>query len=87
MSAPQKDGEKSYWLDNPANVDLIWKMLVAACALLFAADFFYEKYTHFYFEEWHGFYTVYGFAAYCFIVLTAKQLRKLLKRDEDYYDR
>jgi len=87
MSAPRKDGEKVYWLDKKANVDLIWKLVVATCAVLFAADFFYHKHTYFDFEGWYGFYGVYGFVAYCLIVLTAKQLRKVLKRDEDYYDR
>ena len=28
----------------------------------------------------------FGFGAYVFIVLTATQLRKILKREEDYYD-
>jgi hypothetical protein len=38
-------------------------------------------------ESLWGFYAVYGFAACVLLVLLAKQLRKLLKRPEDYYDR
>lgn len=87
MSAPQKDGEKEYWLDKKANVDLIWKLVVATCALLFAADFFYHKHVYFDFEHWYGFYGVYGFFGCVALVLAAKQMRKVLKRDEDYYDR
>lgn len=78
--------QKKYWLDNPANVRLIIIALAIICALLFVSDFFYHKHGHFDFELWPGFYAWYGFASYCFIVLSAKQLRKLLKRDENYYD-
>ena len=78
--------EKKYWLDEARNVDKIVWTLVAVCAVLFLADFFYHKHVHFAFENWIGFYGWYGFLAYCFIVLSAKALRRLLKRDEDYYD-
>lgn len=77
---------KSYWLDQPRNVNKIVWALAGACAVLFLADFFYHKHGHFDFENWIGFYGWYGFLAYCFIVLSAKALRKVLRRDEDYYD-
>ena len=38
-------------------------------------------------EGWPGFYPMYGFVACVALVLVAKQLRKILMRDEDYYDR
>ena len=83
-NAPKQ--EKKYWLDDPANVTkLVW-LLGIVCVALFLADFFYHKHSHFRFENWIGFYAWYGFLAYCFIVLSAKGLRKLIKRDEDYYD-
>ena len=78
--------EKKYWLDDPGNVTKLTRLLVIVCAALLLADFFYHKHTHFAFENWFGFYAWYGFLAYCFIVLSAKGLRKLIKRDEDYYD-
>ena len=79
-------GERARWLDDPRNVTRIVYVLYAACALLFIADFFYHKHVHFEFEEWIGFYGWFGFFSYMFIVLSAKQLRKLLYRDETYYD-
>lgn len=81
------DGER-YWLDQPANVNkLVW-LLVVVCVGLVLFDAVYVKHGHFAFEEaFPAFYGVYGFLAYCFIVLSAKALRRLLKRDEDYYDR
>ena len=38
-------------------------------------------------EGWPGFYAIFGFVACAALVLIAKELRKLLMRDEDYYDR
>jgi len=81
------ESEKKYWLDNPRNVDKIFWCLVGVCALLTIADFIHHKHGHFSWEEWIGFYGFYGFLACVALVLMAKQLRKLLKRDEDYYDR
>jgi hypothetical protein len=38
-------------------------------------------------EGFPGFYAIYGFAGCVFLVLVAKQMRKVVMRDEDYYDR
>ncbi len=78
--------EKKWWLDNPANVRLIVWALVISCIALFIADFLYHKHGHFEFEKWPGFYAWYGFLSYCAIVLSAKQLRKLIGRKESYYE-
>lgn len=79
--------EKKWWLDNPANIKLIVWALAIVCVLLFLADFFYHKHGHFDFEQWPGFYAWYGFLSYCTIVLTAKQIRKLIGRDESFYEK
>lgn len=75
------------WLDEPRNVTRIVYGLAALCALALVADFFYTKDPHFAVERWTGFYAVYGFVVSLALVLTAKQLRRLLRRDEDYYKR
>lgn len=79
--------EKRYWLDNPRNVDRIFWGLVGVCALLTVPDLVYHKYGHFSWESWIGFYGLYGFISCVGLVLLAKQMRKLLKRSEDYYER
>jgi hypothetical protein len=79
--------DRRYWLDEKRNVDKVVYALYAVCALLVVADFFYEKHVHLGFERWIGFYGWYGFVACVLLVLAAKGLRVLLKRDEDYYDR
>ncbi len=80
--------EKKYWLDEPRNVNKLIGVLIAVCVALVIVDAFYHKHVHLAFEEsFPVFYGAYGFLAYCAIVLSAKALRRLLKRDEDYYDR
>lgn len=85
MNAPN-DG-KRYWLDDKRNVDKIWYSVVAICALLFLADAFYEKHVEFQVEHWFGFYGIYGFVGCVFLVLSARVLRKIVMRSEDFYDR
>ena len=78
--------ERKYWLDDPRNVTRIYRWLCAVCALLFVADAFYHKHAHFAAEHWFGFYGAFGFFACVGLVLIAKELRRFLKRPEDYYD-
>lgn len=81
------DDKRKYWLDDMRNVARIYYGLWAVCAALVLADFFYEKHTYFAWENWTGFHGWYGFVACVALVLAAKQMRKLLRRSEDYYDR
>lgn len=80
------------WLDEPKNVDKIVYTLYAVCGLLFAVDFLdlagilYHKHPYFDFEKLPGFYGLYGFFGSVGLVLVAKQMRRVLMRDEDYYD-
>jgi len=78
--------DKPYWLDQKSNINKILYILYAACVLLLIVEFFYHKHTYFSFENWLGFYAWFGFLAYTFIIISAKLLRKLIKRDEHYYD-
>jgi hypothetical protein len=41
---------------------------------------------HFEIEQLFGFYAVYGFVACAVLILVAKALGLLIKRDERYYD-
>lgn len=79
--------ERKYWLDEPKNVDKVCYALYTICALFALADLFpYKHHLHFAFEYWPGFYSIYGFVSCVALVLAATQLRKILMRDEDYYD-
>ncbi|RMH83339.1 MAG: hypothetical protein D6681_16940 [Calditrichaeota bacterium] len=86
---------KKYLFDDPKNVKRVLVGLYSACALLFVLDFLFllfpetfHKHAHYAWENWPGFYAVYGFVSCVFLVLLAKHvLRPLVKRSEDYYDR
>ena len=84
---PENDDGRRYWLDDMRNVHKLFWVLVATCGLLFLADFFYEKHVIFAFENWIGFFGLFGFFMSFALVLVARELRKVLMRDEDYYDR
>ena len=79
--------ETNYLFDNPDNVRRVLWALVAICGLLFAADFIYHRHIVHPWEELWGFYAIYGFVGCVVLVLVAKQMRKLLMRGEDYYER
>ena len=84
---PETDGGKRYWLDDKRNVQKVFWALIAVCALLFLSDFFYHKHVIYAFEDWYGFFGLFGFIGSFLLVLAARELRKILMRDEDYYDR
>ncbi len=70
---------------NPRVVSWLVRLLVILCAAFVLADFVIHRHAEFSFEAWPGFYALFGFASYCCIVLSAKSLRRFLRRDEDYY--
>jgi hypothetical protein len=84
--AKPRPDKAAYWLDEPKNVTKIVYGLVLVCLALLAGDFFYHKHVHFAFEGFWGFYALAGFVSYVFLIFSAKLLRKLVKREEDYYD-
>jgi hypothetical protein len=86
-AAHADQGERRYWLDQPANIDKIVYALGGVCIALVFADGFYVKHGHFEIEHLFGFYGLFGFVVYVGLVLTAKWLRTFLMRDENFYDR
>lgn len=72
-------------LDDPRNVNRIVYTLYAVCIALLVAELFVDRHGDFPIHGWFGFYAAFGFLAYCGIVNTAKLLRRLLRRPEDYY--
>jgi hypothetical protein len=80
------DDDDRRGLDEPRKVTRIVYGLAALCTVALIADFFYTKHPYFDIERWPGFYALYGFVVSLTLVLTAKQLRKLLRRNEDYYE-
>lgn len=83
-SAPAAKSE--WWLDRPSSVNSIIKVLIVACVLSVLADFFYHKHGDYHFQEWIAFDAIFGFAAYVGLITVAKGFRRLVMRNEDYYD-
>ena len=67
-------------------VDVIIWVLFGLCLLVSGADLFYDKHGHYDFEHLPAFHSFYGFVSCVALVLAARVLRKLIMRDEDYYD-
>jgi hypothetical protein len=78
-------GGRKHIFDDPRNVRRLVRALVALCALLFVADFFVHRHVEHPWENFTGFYAIYGFVACVVLVLLARELRKLVMRNEDYY--
>jgi hypothetical protein len=54
-------------------------------AVLIVADVFANRHDYFTFANYTGFYGLYGFACFSFVVLMGWPLGNLLRRDENYY--
>ena len=79
-------GGKRHFFDSPENTRRFFLVFYVICAVTFAGEFFVDRVTHHPWEPLFGFYALWGFASFWFLVLVAKQMRKVLIRSEDYYD-
>ena len=79
------------WFDRKENVRKVLGGLFIGCGFFVVIDVVFwitgfDKHPYFKWEQWPGFYAVYGFVACVLLVLGAKfVLRPLVMRDEDYY--
>jgi hypothetical protein len=78
--------DKSHFFDKPANVRLVLRVFYGLCALLLIGDLVIHRHVLHPWERLFGFYPLFGFVACVLLVLVATQMRKLLMRDEDYYE-
>lgn len=76
------------WFERPGGVRLMIVGLVAACAVVTVADFFYENpHPHFAIETTFGFQAWFGFVAFAVIVFLGRAVRPIVSREEDYYEK
>lgn len=84
----QSDEEtENRFFDKPRNVAIILWVFYAICAALVIMDFIVHRHIYTQIEEIPAFYALYGFVACVVLVLIATQMRKVLMRGEDYYDK
>ena len=72
--------------DKPKNVRRLRMGFFTALVLVLVAEAFVDMHGEFTVEHFYGFYAVYGFIAYVSLIFIAKFLRRILMRQEDYYD-
>ncbi|MDP6969535.1 MAG: hypothetical protein QGG88_10570 [Gammaproteobacteria bacterium] len=82
-----KQQEKSDFFDKPENISKILKVFYGVCILLVAADFIVHRHIYHSWENIPAFYAVYGFIGCVMLVIVAKAMRKVLMKEEDYYDK
>ena len=78
--------EKAHLFDKPKNVKRLLHTLYAICAVLFVVDFVFHRHSIHPWESFWGFYAIYGFIGCVVLVLVAAQMRKIVMRDEQYYE-
>ncbi|MDI6889589.1 MAG: hypothetical protein QMC83_01420 [Thermodesulfovibrionales bacterium] len=87
MVKKEIETKKEYFFDKPKNVKGLFRFFYALLLVLLVIEFFIYKHTYFPWEEWPGFYAVFGFLAFVALIFAAKYiLRPIVKRKEDYYD-
>ncbi len=77
------------WADKKGFRNAFLGVLVIASILAAIAGFIpsmQNPHPHFQVEKFGVFFAVWGFAAFVFIVLAGQHLRKLVGRDEKYYE-
>ncbi|MGH8611784.1 MAG: hypothetical protein ACREYF_07010 [Gammaproteobacteria bacterium] len=74
------------WFDKPSNVRRLLRVFYLVCAALLGVDWLYHRHAVHPWEGMPGFFSFFGFMACVVLVLLAKELRKLLMREEDFYE-
>ena len=77
--------EPDHWLVRPATIRWIWRISIAVLAMTVLLQLVIKIKGYFGIDGWLGFGAGFGFLACVGMVLFAKVLGKLLKRDEKFY--
>ncbi len=80
------DQSEQGFFDRPSNIQWMLRVFYSICAFLVIIDFFIHRHIETAAEKLPAFYAIYGFVACVILVLIANQMRKLLIRDEHYYE-
>ena len=81
----KKNLEQGPWLERPSSVRLMWRIFWVVLVLTVALQTVIEVKGYFRVDGWIGFGAAFGFLSCLLMVLIAKGLGYLLKRDQDYY--
>jgi len=77
--------EDDAWLARPTTIRLLWRVFAVVLAVAVAAQLLFKVKGYFTVDGWLGFGAVFGFLSCVAMVLVAKVLGWILKRDENFY--
>ena len=77
--------KQDHWLARPTTIRKLWWVFSTVLALTVVAQLFIYVKGYFVADGWFGFGAAFGFLSCLAMVLFAKGLGFILKRDEDYY--
>ena len=77
--------ENDAWLARPSTIRLLWRVFAVVLAVSVAAQLLFKVKGYFTVDGWLGFGAVFGFLSCVAMVLVAKVLGWILKRDENFY--
>jgi len=80
------DSQNQNWLVRPTTIKLLWRVFIAILALTVLAQLVIKVKGYFGVDDWFGFAAAFGFLSCVAMVLLAKVLGFVLKRDENYYN-
>lgn len=80
-----KPNADDHWLARPTTIRLLWRVFAAVLALTVLAQVVIGVKGYFGVDGWFAFGAAFGFLSCLAMVLVAKALGFVLKRDEDYY--
>ena len=82
----RKSSESPGFFEKPGTIKLLWVLLYAVCVFTLVPEFFLERHPHFTHDHYFGFFAVLGFVACALLIIIAKGIGFVLKKNEDYYD-
>jgi len=77
--------ERDHWLVRPETIRWIWRVSIAVLVITVLLQLVIKVKGYFGVDGWIGFGAAFGFLSCLAMVLVAKGLGFVLKRDEDYY--
>ena len=80
------DSQNENWLVRPTTIKLLWRVFITILALTVLAQLVIKVKGYFGVDDWFGFAAVFGFLSCVAMVVLAKVLGFVLKRDENYYN-
>ena len=78
-------GDEKHFFDSRERTRRFFNAFYVICGVLVVAELVIDRHVEHAWERLFGFHALWGFVSFWFLVLVAKQMRKLLIRPEDYY--